>query len=79
VLLLAVAGAAHACCIHAVWDVCRGQEEEVAAIANGAHFDTVLASGSVEYVDVNEENDIMVCLLWELCTCAAAHEVYRAV
>lgn len=32
----------------------------MAAIANGGPFDAVLASGSVEYIDVNEENDIMV-------------------
>ena len=36
------------------------QVEEVAAITNGGPFDSVLASGSVEYIDVNEENDVMV-------------------
>lgn len=47
--------------MHAAFICMCLQESEIVAIAEGAHFDTVLASGAVEYIDVNEENDTMVC------------------
>ncbi len=50
----------HACADNLCVAVFRNQQRDVENVHGGMAFDSLIARGVIEYVDVNEENDTMV-------------------